>query len=217
MNIDIGEGFEFDEQLLVYASSANICCGSYAGSWELTQNTIGKAMDAGVRIGIHPGYPDRLSMGRRSIDPSENAEAFDSIRRQVEQFFNFVPAAYLKPHGAFYGDSQSLEHPSFAVLQELCTTYQLPLLGFPRTAHESASSMFIVEGFADRRVDSKGKLMSRSVERAVLSDSREIALQALELAKTVDSICIHGDNVGCLVHLSEVVRVLLESGYEVGA
>jgi UPF0271 protein len=217
LNIDIGEGFEFDEQLLVFASSANICCGAHAGSWELTQHTIGKAIDAGVRIGIHPGYPDRDTMGRKSVPHDDLERAFDSLRHQVELFFNFVPAAYLKPHGAFYGDSQNMSHPAFELLQELCRTYQLPLLGYPRTAHESASAIFIVEGFADRKLDTNGNLVPRTIKGAVLSDSTEIALQAVELADAVDSICLHGDNLGCVEHAAEVVRALLESGYEVCA
>lgn len=202
---------------MLYASSANICCGEHAGSWQLTQATIGLALDHGIRIGMHPGYPNRADMGRKSLQEHEIGKASDSLMRQIEQFFNFVPAAYLKPHGAFYGDSQDPVHPAFAILNSALTRYALPLMGLPGTAHENAPYGFIREGFVDRAYDSAGCLVPRSHPSAVHQSPDVIGKQAVQLAPLVDSLCLHGDTENCVEIAAFVVKVLLENGYEVGA
>ena len=68
LNVDIGEGFPHDRELLAFASSANVCCGTHAGSRELTIETVELCREHGLRVGAHPGYPDRASMGRQSIE-----------------------------------------------------------------------------------------------------------------------------------------------------
>lgn len=215
LNVDIGEGFPYDADLLLFATSANICCGEHAGAWSTTQDTIGLALDGGIRIGMHPGYPDRPNMGRASMDSSLERAFSDSLARQIEHFFNFVPAAYLKPHGAFYNDSTDPEHPAFAILSTNAARFGLPVMGLPGTAHELISTGFIAEGFADRAYTSEGLLVPRSRDGAVLQSTSEIRDQTIRLAKTVDSICLHGDTPGC-VELAELIyATLVDQGYEV--
>ena len=101
INVDIGEGFPFDEDLLDFATSANVCCGEHAGSWELTKETIFLCERKGVRIGMHPGFPDRESMGRISPQLDEVAQYANSVFEQVIRFREYTTTAqYLKPHGA---------------------------------------------------------------------------------------------------------------------
>src|SRR5436305_4254792 len=102
LNVDIGEGFPYDEALLAFATSANVCCGEHAGSWELTCETVELCKRKGTRIGCHPGFPDRAHFGRRVPARSEGDEYLSSIKLQVEHFLSRCQAAYLKPHGAFY-------------------------------------------------------------------------------------------------------------------
>ena len=61
LNVDIGEGFPFDAELLRFATSANVCCGAHAGSLKLTEETVALCRRNNVRIGAHPGYPDRAT------------------------------------------------------------------------------------------------------------------------------------------------------------
>lgn len=217
LNVDIGEGFPFDADLLIFATSASICCGEHAGSWDLTQETIGLSLESGVRIGMHPGYPDRIHMGRVSMKPEQRDEFAFSVRRQIDQFFNFVPAAYLKPHGALYSDSQDGLHPMAMELMEACGRFGLPLLGMPGTAHEGLGSGFLAEGFADRRYTASRRLVPRGEPGAVLADPSEIRRQVLELATTVDSICIHGDTPDCLSIAEIVYAALIDAGFEVAS
>ncbi|MDR3688964.1 MAG: LamB/YcsF family protein [Fimbriimonas sp.] len=108
LNVDIGEGFPFDRDLLSFASSANICCGAHAGSSELTLQTVELCRQQRVRIGVHPGYPDRGSMGRSPMQSGQEREYLKSIFDQVKRFLEIVRPEYLKPHGAFYGDTAIL-------------------------------------------------------------------------------------------------------------
>lgn len=216
LNVDIGEGFPFDVELLRFATSANICCGVHAGSWDLTRETIGNALDAGVRIGMHPGYPDRVSMGRAALPQAQADEFRASIEAQVERFYNFVPAAYLKPHGALYNESADIGHPAWSIVNEVCERWQLPLLGLPGTAHAGGPAGFFAEGFVDRRYTREGTLLPRSEPGALLTDLGEISRQAVTLAPHVDSLCLHGDTPGCVEILMAVHGELLRAGFEVG-
>lgn len=106
LNVDIGEGFPNDEALLEFATSANICCGEHAGSWELTQQTAELCKQKGVRIGAHPGYADREFMGRRPIEQAKSIEEWvGPIIPSVQRMAKVVSLSYVKPHGALYNDS----------------------------------------------------------------------------------------------------------------
>ena len=105
LNVDIGEGFPFDRELLRFATSANVGLGEHAGSREITAETVALCREAGVRVGAHPGYPHRPSMGRDPIPPGAQKAYLDSIFVQTQWFVAVHGADYLKPHGAFYNDT----------------------------------------------------------------------------------------------------------------
>lgn len=234
LNVDIGEGFAYDEALLEFATSANVCCGAHAGSRELTRATIELCRERGVRVGIHPGYPDRASMGR---EPTSLSEALASLETQLGGFAE-GEAAYVKPHGALYNLSAYARErpervskgssyrpkiePEAARIVEAIFEHATPrvLMGLPETGHEllarRAGAAFIREGFADRRYLPSGRLVPRSDEFALLNDRGEIADQVLRLAPEIDSICLHGDTPDCVEFAEFVVRTLTDAGYEVG-
>ncbi|MBI5708312.1 MAG: LamB/YcsF family protein [Armatimonadetes bacterium] len=228
LNVDIGEGFPYDEALLEFASSANVCCGEHAGSWDLTLETIELCRRKGVRIGMHPGFPDRESMGRRMPEEDELKNWNLSLLRQIARFLVTGAAQYVKPHGAWYNLlamseaelSASREQAVHARTVVLADVSGLPfvLLGASELvgALRMTGRKVIEEGFADRAYLPNGTLMPRSEPGAVLHDPKEIAAQVLRLAPEVDSICLHGDTPGCLEFAEMVHRTLEDSGYEVG-
>lgn len=246
LNVDIGEGFPFDEELLRYASSANICCGEHAGSYELTLATIALCERHRVRIGVHPGYPDRTTLGRASMEPVTQRTYLNSLFAQTKRFLETCRPAYLKPHGAFYNDTAFVlpedwdageadhpersryesggiflaQHPGAQSLAMMLRIHKLPLMGLPLTAHEviagRSGQKMLREGFADRRYKPDGTLVSRSESGAVLTDEREIRAQVLDLAARVDTICLHGDTPDCVEHAEMVAATLAEAGFEVG-
>ncbi len=218
INVDVGEGFAFDDALLSIATSANVCCGAHAGSVELCLATVEKCRSLGVRVGAHPGYPDRATMGRGefSCDMPEERRA---LERSLWEQVSISNWSYIKPHGALYNVTTRLG-PAMLPVMATASRLQVPFMGMPGTHHEGiaqgAEVRFIREGFADRAYLPNGRLMSRTEPGAVLSDHSEIVAQVLVLAERVDSICVHGDSPGC-VEIAALVRATLEKGgYEVG-
>jgi 5-oxoprolinase (ATP-hydrolysing) subunit A len=243
LNVDIGEGFPFDEELLKFATSANICCGVHAGSIELTKKTIALCRRKKVRFGAHPGYPDRENMGRTPLQRGQERVYLQSIFDQVMDFAQIARAEYIKPHGAFYNDTAILlsegwdnpeegqsryeaggihlsNIPGLSSLSMLLRVHKLPLMGLAPTAHAviaaRAGQALIKEGFADRRYLPDGTLMPRTEAGAVLTDPAMVKEQVLLLAPVVDSICLHGDTEGCLEFAELVYKTLRDGGFEVG-
>ncbi|MFI5385711.1 MAG: LamB/YcsF family protein [Fimbriimonadales bacterium] len=247
LNVDIGEGFPHDEALLDFATSANVCGGEHAGSWELTQATVELCRSKGTRIGVHPGYPDRPAMGRRPMLIEEHSEYLKSLFGQVDRFVKLARPEYLKPHGAFYNQTAQILPPTWvptddrwkALIDEdpigqvlgnipgagslgmILRIHRLPLMGLAGTAHEEiakrAEVFLFREGFADRAYREDGTLVPRSEPGAVYDDPALVRAQVLRLAAKVDSICLHGDTPDALGFAELVTKTLNDAGYEVGA
>lgn len=245
LNVDIGEGFPNDEALLEFATSANVCCGEHAGSWELTVVTVEMCRAKGRRVGMHPGYPDRKSMGREPMPIELREEYTKSLSEQMGRFGWLLKASYVKPHGAYYNETAIVLPDGWDDVHDLVSEgssyqsgtvvlFELPgggplldaalskgaLMGLPGTAHEEfarrAPCIFIREGFADRAYRPDGTLVPRTEPGAVLEDPDQIRRQVLELAQKVDSICLHGDTPNCLQFAEMVYKTLTDNGYEVG-
>jgi UPF0271 protein len=246
LNVDIGEGFPFDADLLKFASSANVCCGAHAGSLELTRETLELCRRKKVRVGAHPGYPDRATMGRRPMEVADQREWLNSIFQQVSDFVKIVRPTYLKPHGAFYGDTAVAlpedwneglkllnkqeaydagglylaQYPGLQSLILLLRIHKMPLMGLEPTAHsviaERSGQPLIREGFADRAYLPTGQLMPRGERGAVFEDAGLVKLQTLRLIREVDSICLHGDGAHCVEFAELVYQTVKDAGFEVG-
>lgn len=246
LNVDIGEGFAHDAELLRFASSANVCCGAHAGSRELSLQTAELCRKQRVRLGAHPGYPDRAHMGRVTMAPGQERPFLKSLFEQMAWFTEHLKPAYLKPHGAFYNDTAIVlphdwqtqrrrapttseyesggvylsQFPGLQSLLMLLRIHKLPLMGLEATAHKAitarARQELIREGFADRQYRRDGTLMPRSQPGAVLVDAGEVRDQVLRIAPSVDSICLHGDTPDCLEFAELVYKTLLDAGYGVG-
>jgi UPF0271 protein len=247
LNVDIGEAFAFDRDLLKFASSANVCCGVHAGSEELTLATIDLCRRERVRIGVHPGYPDRPSMGRNPMEPGQERAYLNSVFSQVQWFVKVGKPDYLKPHGGFYNDTAVVlpgdwqtakrtrdaikpydaggfflgHYPGIQSLSMMLRVHRLPLMGLERTAHrqaaERAGQPLFREGFADRAYTSEGTLVPRTEPGAVYHDPAVIREQVLRLAPEVDSICLHGDTPNCVEFAELVYQTLVDSGYGIGS
>jgi UPF0271 protein len=111
LNADVGESFGpwpmgHDEALMSVATSVNIACGFHAGDPVVISRTIDLAVQAGLAIGAHPGYPDREGFGRRDLAMSRS-ELEASVVYQVAAVAGMVHAAggklaHVKAHGALY-------------------------------------------------------------------------------------------------------------------
>lgn len=229
LNVDLGESPERwrsgeDPRLLTVVTSANVCCGAYAGDDGLIRETCAAAVEHGVAIGAQVGYPDRAGFGRRPMDLPPR-EIVDEVRRQIDHLSALADAVggvvtYVKPHGALYHRISHDEGQAAAVVEALLADgTPRPLLGLP---HSLALSLAIEEhipvvreGFADRAYDIDGGLVPRDRPGAVLTDPESAARQALDLVERVDSLCVHSDSPSAEDLLRRVRGALAEHGVEV--
>ena len=228
LNADLGESPERwasgeDVALLGVVTSANVCCGAYAGDDELITATCAAAVEHDVAIGAQVGYHDREGFGRVPMDME-----YDALREEVAGQISHLArltkgvhgrVTYVKPHGALYNTIVRDEEQAAAVVEAVRQS-GLPLVGLPGAASlrlaEAAGVSVILEGFADRGYTDEGTLVPRSEPGALLDDPRDASLQAVRLLHDgVESICVHSDSPGAL-DIVRAVRVALEhAGAEV--
>jgi UPF0271 protein len=239
LNCDVGEGYGAwnignDEALLDIVTSANIACGGHAGDPSTMRRTTQLALERGVTIGAHVGYPDKQGFGRRTLGIDQQTLT-DEVLAQLAALDMFTRAAggriaYVKPHGALYhADAAHAD----AVLDAMAIFDRtLPVLAAPNSAlHHQARDReveVILEGFTDRRYLADGSLAPRSVSGAVISCAREAAQQTLQicvergvqdvnggwLPLEVDSICVHSDTPQAVEIATSVVAALTEMSIE---
>jgi len=108
LNCDMGEleDAAHEAALMEHITSANIACGGHAGDDGTMERTARLALERGVRIGAHPGYPDKANFGRIEVamTPAAISETvYDQIVR-LEAIVRRLggTVAYVKPHGALY-------------------------------------------------------------------------------------------------------------------
>jgi UPF0271 protein len=240
LNADLGEGCEFDVELMGIVSSCNIACGGHAGDTRSMAATVDLAVANDVAIGAHPSYPDRSGFGRASHFQS-GEELRTSLINQIDTLQKIVVTAgnslrHVKPHGALYNDAaadRSLAKIVVQAVQHVCDN--AALIGPPKSELESVAAeenvSFIAEAFVDRAYLSDGLLVPRSEPNAVHSDMNTITTQAVTLATKhmltaengdvltvrADTLCIHGDTANAAEIGLAVRDVLLASGVSIRA
>ncbi|MEV7397385.1 5-oxoprolinase subunit PxpA [Aeromicrobium sp. NPDC092404] len=224
LNADLGESWPRwesgeDLALLALVTSANVCCGAYAGDADLMRATCEAAVSRGTSIGAQVGYPDRDNFGRLHLEmpPDELTGELLSQILLLDEIARSVggTVSYVKPHGALYNAIVDDDVQAQAVVDALQgLAAPLPLLGLPGSVSLSiaeASGIPIVrEGFADRAYTSDGRLVPRGEPGAVIDDPVAVAAQAVRLMDSVSSVCVHSDSPGA-VELARAVRVALEA------
>ena len=218
LNADVGEGMD-DAALLPYLTSANVACGLHAGDPAVMDATVERALARGVRVGAHPGYPDRENFGRVRMEMS--SEAIEGlVLYQIAALEGFVRShggrlTHVKPHGALYhAGAQSPDVARAIAAGVFRAGADLVVVGQPGSrllaAAREAGLPVAAEAFADRRYRADGTLVARGEAGALLTDPEEAAEQALHLARDrfvtaqdgsrveveADTICLHGDTPG---------------------
>ena len=223
LNADLGEEVTDDDALLAVVTSANVACGFHAGTDATMRRVCEEAARRGVAVGAQVSYADRANFGRRPLDVS--AELLRShVAEQVGVLAGHAAAAgtrvaYVKPHGALYNRVVLDEEQAVAVLDG---SGALPVLGLPggifvRLA-EAAGRQAFLEAFPDRGYTDEGHLVPRDRPGALVSDSAQIARNAVALVAATDvyvhSVCVHGDAPGAVAHAIAVRRALEAAGNE---
>jgi UPF0271 protein len=214
LNCDMGEldDAAHEAALMAYITSANIACGGHAGDARTMERTARLALGRGVRIGAHPGYPDRENFGRLEIAMTPEAVA-DTVYAQIARLDDVVrrlggAIVHVKPHGALYNVAVRHADVARAIAQGAARwnprTTLFGLAGSPMLDVWRAMGMAVAgEAFADRRYEPDGTLRSRQFPDALITDPREAAAQALRFARQglAETICVHGDTPGSVAIL----------------
>jgi UPF0271 protein len=191
----------------------------HAGDPTVMDGTVSLALSRGVRVGAHPGFPDREHFGRMAVEISSDAVE-NLVLYQVAALDGFVRSrggtlTHVKPHGALYHSGAEFPDVARAIAEGVRRFRPgLVLVG-------AAGSMLIEAGLdaglsvaeeavADRRYRSDGSLVARGEARALITDPDEAAEQAVLLARDhaaiaadgtripvrADTLCLHGDTPG---------------------
>ncbi|MGO3412017.1 5-oxoprolinase subunit PxpA [Leuconostoc mesenteroides] len=236
-NSDLGESFGnykigLDSEILQQVTSANVACGFHAGDASIMAQTVQLALDKGVAIGAHPGFPDLQGFGRRKIEMN-TSDITDIVAYQVGALSAFTPdhkLHHVKAHGALYNMAAKDRLIADAVITGIkLVDPQTIVYGLANSelikAAQNANMKFAQEVFADRNYQSDGSLVARSQPNAVISNPAEAAQRALEMVEkksvvsvtgevvplAVDSICVHGDNHSAVDLAIEIKKLLLEN------
>lgn len=225
LNCDLGESFGswtmgLDAQVMPFIDQANIACGFHAGDPLVMQRTLELAKANKVSVGAHPGYPDLVGFGRRSMNCSDDEitalvkyqiAAIDGVAKSIG-----IEMEYVKPHGALYNDMMVKKNVREAIFSALSSYYKplkLMLQATPNIdQHKAEAKKFNIEilseAFADRCYDDDGKLLSRTKTGAVHNKEKMLAqvkqlkeqgcvttISGKVLYLNADSLCVHGDNI----------------------
>ncbi len=215
INCDLGEGGDFDADLMPYISACNIACGGHAGNLEKMQQTIKLAVEYGVEIGAHPSYPDKENFGRKPMDISAE-ELQRSIVAQILSLKQLAEAegvklTHVKPHGALYNEAAKDEKTARIIIDSLLEFDQNLALFCPSKSVISKLTKgkipIVFEAFADRNYEADLSLVSRSKPNALITE-KEAAFEHLfsmfsegkincenteKVSCKADTFCLHSD------------------------
>lgn len=240
LNCDMGESFGnytlgHDEEIMHYISSANIACGFHAGDPSTMNKTVRLAIENGVSIGAHPGFPDLQGFGRRNMSITPR-EAYEMVLYQMGALGAFVKAQggslhHVKPHGALYNMAAVDEDLATAIAEAVYHFEpQLILYGLAGSslikAGEKIGLTTASEVFADRTYQNDGTLTPRSQSNALISNTDTAITQVVKMVKEqkvtsidgkditikADTICIHGDGAHALDFAKKIHEVFANEG-----
>lgn len=241
LNCDMGESYGtyklgMDEEIIRQITSANIACGWHAGDPLVMDHTVKMAVENGVGVGAHPGFPDRLGFGRRAMACSM-AEIRLYLTYQIGALQAFCAVhgtrlRHVKPHGALYlmavEDADVARAVAEAIVGVDPDLYYVALAGakgetMTRIGREVGLKV-VYEAFPDRAYTPEGTLQSRKIPGAVIKapemvteralkmalENRVIAVDGSAISIAPDTLCVHGDTPTA-VELTRSIRTALEN------
>ena len=223
LNCDLGEGCGADADVIALITTANVACGFHAGDPATAFATLRLAARHSVRVGAHPGYPDREQFGRRELDRTEE-QIYEDCVYQIGALAGLARAAgvalsHVKAHGGLYNRAcreDATARPVIAAAE----LFGLPLMGLPGSRLEVLSAgrvPFVPEGFADRRYRPDGTLVPRTEPGEFVHDPAEAVAQAERLIRErgVRTLCVHGDNPQALLFVRALRDGLTAEGFTI--
>lgn len=239
LNCDMGESFGAwrmgdDRELMNFVSSVNVACGFHAGDASVMRETVQIAIEKGVAIGAHPGFPDLQGFGRREMKMSAR-EIYDIVLYQTAALKGICEAHgarlhHVKPHGALYNLAAKSAETASAIaeavkaIDETLIFYGLSNSRLIDEA-EKIGLKTTSEVFADRTYQSDGTLTARSEPNSLITDTDKAVEQVLQMVKTgtvtaiggektllkAQTVCIHGDGAFAVEFAQSIREKLVEN------
>lgn len=243
INSDMGEGFGNyevgdDASLLEVVTSANVACGFHAGDPAIMARTVSAARQRGVGIGAHPGLPDLLGFGRRTMAVSAD-DMRDMLIYQIGALQGFAKSighrvTHVSYHAAF-GNMATADRALADVMTRAIVSVDPELIVFsmPDTAVEfsaRAAGLRTIQMFlADRAYRPDGSLVPRGQPGALIKDISAVKSRIGQFVRTgkvvtidgqsidmrAQSILVHSDTPGAALIASAVREAIGEAGGEV--
>ena len=243
VNADIGEaddadGIARDWVLFSGITSANVACGGHAGDERTVRIAVERAVAAGVSIGAHVSYPDRVGFGRRRLEL--NTEVLGaSVITQFDALAATAAASggaitHLKPHGALYNSMAEDTALARSVLTTIAERSPgIAVFTLPGSAAAIVADQLglpvIAEGFPERGYRADGLLKPRSLAGAIIDDPDDVGERAVGLAgdagipavdgtfihPEVATLCVHSDHPSAIENLSAIRAALAAAGVDV--
>ncbi len=242
INCDLGESFGAyrignDEAMMKYITSANVACGLHAGDPMVMDRTVQLAIEHGVALGCHPGYPDLQGYGRRAMALS-SAEIENYVLYQIGALSAFARShgaqlSHVFAHGALGNTSAADLEVARAVARAIARfSKELIMLCVARSEQVTAGrelGLRIAETVSiDRAYNADGTLVSRRLPGAVLHDPKEIVERAIRLVREgvitsvtgepvtfkIHTITLHGDNPEAAENAAMLIDALKAAGIQ---
>jgi len=232
INCDLGEGKGNDHLLMPLISSCNIACGGHYGDENSMRTAIKLAKNHNVKIGAHPGFPDKDNFGRKVLTMTKS-ELTQTIFDQLLQFYAIceledVEVHHIKPHGALYNYAAINAPTADAIVNAMEATKFRTKLYAPSGSilAKKAENLFPLklEAFIDRAYNSDLTLVARTETNALIEDKKMAWQQLLQMVsegktttvqnEIVDieasTFCIHGDHLNSVSILEYIHEQLPE-------
>jgi len=245
LNCDMGESFGtyvlgFDEQTMPHVTSINVACGFHASDPDNMAKTVMLAHKHGIAVGAHPGYPDLVGFGRRSMALTPE-EVKNSVMYQIGALDGFCRAAglkmqHVKAHGALYNNAEKDLSIAVAIADAIKAVnpdlYMLCLANSQMTvAAKQQGISYVEEAFADRAYTEQGNLVSRKIAGSVIHDVEKVVSRVVKMVKDhsvisldgkevpiqAQTICVHGDTPGAVDMVKAIRAALLKENIKLKA
>ncbi|MGB9097971.1 5-oxoprolinase subunit PxpA [Erwinia sp.] len=238
LNADLGEGCANDRELLQRVSSANIACGFHAGDAQTMRQSVLWALEFGVAIGAHPGFPDRENFGRTRMQlPAETVYAqmiYQIGALQAIARSEGGKLAHVKPHGMLYNQAAQEPELAEAIARAVkAVDPTLILVGLANSesirAGKALGLITREEVFADRGYQADGSLVPRSQPGALIESDELAITQTLSMIQQgrvksltgewvnvkADTVCLHGDGAHAMAFAAQLRQAFSEQQIQV--
>ena len=220
------------ERLMDHVTSINVACGGHAGDNEMMNVMVAMAKSKGVKLGAHPGYPDKENFGREEMEDFDPNALLDTIRDQIESLVDIasehdMELNHVKPHGALYNLAVNNEEISQTIAEAIIDVNSsfkaVGLAGSKMlTVFDELGLDVISESYVDRMYEADGTLRSRKFDDALITDPEKaasqmssmmngniLAIDGTEIPVKIQSVCVHSDTPNS-VDIAAAVRAQID-------